>query len=88
MRQVGEALGRNARKDSEVIVHLIPKRHIETWILHLTGTAVNEGTDYHNERIDDIIPQAAANFLEWAAQAPADCLPSLSVGIEETKRLI
>ncbi len=88
VRQLKEALGSNERKDGEAIVHLIPKRHIETWILHLIGTPVNEDSDYHNEKVDDLIPEAAANFHEWTAQAPANCLPSLRVGIEETKRLI
>jgi hypothetical protein len=84
LRQVGIA----ARASDEAIVHLIPRRHIETWILHLTGKVVNEATDYHNEKVDDLIPEAAANFREWTAQPPTHCLPSLSIGIEETKRLV
>ena len=55
---VGEVLGRQqqlrdllgpieARKDGEPIVHLIPKRNIETWVLCLTMTIVSENEDYH-----------------------------------------
>jgi len=88
VRQLSDALGRSVRKDDEAIVHLIPKRHIETWILHLSGEEVDEETDYHHESVDDLIPAAAAKFHAWTSPPPDDCLPSLSVGIEETKRLI
>lgn len=87
VRQLSEALGRPPRRDDEAIVHLIPRRNIETWILHLSGKEVDEEADYHHEDVDDLIPAAAAKFLEWAAQSPAHCLPSLLVAIKETKRL-
>jgi hypothetical protein len=32
----------SARSGVEPVVHLIPKRNVETWILCLTGTAVDE----------------------------------------------
>jgi hypothetical protein len=42
--------GRAKRKKSEKIVHLIPKRHIETWILCLNGDSVDETTDYKSTK--------------------------------------
>jgi hypothetical protein len=89
VRQLKEALGASARNEDEAIVHLIPRRNIETWILHLSDMDVDEETDYHDEKgVDDLIPAAAATFHGWISKLPENCLPSLSVGIEETKRLI
>jgi hypothetical protein len=87
VRQFKDALGNDPRKDDETIVHLIPKRNIETWILHLNGEQVDEETDHHNREVDGMILTAAAVFLEWTAQPPTDCLPSLSAAIQETQRL-
>lgn len=75
------------RTDGEAIVHLIPKRNIETWILYLTGERVDEVKDHRNRVLDDLIPSAAATFHGWTSQPPAGCLPSLMTGIEELKRL-
>ena len=69
------------------ILYLIPKRNIETWILHLTEEDVDETTDHRHRYVDDLIPIAAAKFHEWSAQVPSDCLPSLRVAIDETNRL-
>lgn len=52
-RQLEEALKgaeEDARRSSESIALLIPKRNIETWILCLTGDSVNETTDYKNTK--------------------------------------
>ncbi len=90
-RQLEETLkqsGAASRMKGEPILHLIPRRNIETWILHLSGEQVDEETDDHDRKnVGDLIPAAAAAFYEWTAQAPAHYLPSLSVAIEETKRL-
>lgn len=86
-RQLQEALGKDARKDDEEIVHLIPRRNIETWILHLTGEDVDEEEDYKNSDVDRMIPAAAKRFHDWTSQPPAECLPSLTDGLQETKRL-
>jgi hypothetical protein len=76
------------REAGEVIVHFIPRRHIETWILHLSGSDVDEEADYHNEKgVDDLIQSAAAAFHGWTSQPPAKCLPSLDAALQETKRL-
>jgi hypothetical protein len=86
-RQLSEALGNDARKEGETIIHFIPKRNIETWILHLNGEEVDEEKDHRNRDVDDLIPAAAAAFHAWTPQPPERCLPSLRAGIEETKRL-
>lgn len=87
VRQLSEALGTNPRADGETIVLFIPKRNIETWILHLTGEDVDETRDHRNREVDDLIPTAAATFHEWSTQVPAHCLPSLVSAISETNRL-
>lgn len=62
-RQLEEALkkaGEDARRSSESIALLIPKRHIETWIVCLTGQTVDETTDYKSTKdLDSKIQQAA-----------------------------
>ena len=35
-----------ARQNHEQIVHVIPKRHIETWLAYLNGNDVNETDEY------------------------------------------
>jgi hypothetical protein len=75
------------RTDGEAIVHLIPKRNIETWILHLNGEDLDEVQDHRNRDLDDLIPSAAAAFHGWTSQPPAKCLPSLDAALQETKRL-
>jgi hypothetical protein len=87
IRQLSEILPSNPRTDSEPIAFFIPKRNIETWILHLTGEDVDETKDPRHRDVDDLIPAAAAKFHEWAGQAPAHCLPSLAAAIEESRRL-
>jgi hypothetical protein len=34
--------GENARRDDEAIALMIPRRHIETWILCLNGETVDD----------------------------------------------
>ncbi|MBL7219742.1 MAG: hypothetical protein ISS69_06500 [Phycisphaerae bacterium] len=38
--------GLPVRQDNEQIVHVIPKRHIETWLAYLDGNDVNETDKY------------------------------------------
>ena len=45
VRQFQDALKQNgaaARSNDEAIIHLVPRRNIETWILHLSGENVDE----------------------------------------------
>jgi hypothetical protein len=80
-----------ARTADERIAHLIPKWSIETWILCLTGRAVDQDRTYrHEPGIDERIAPAAATFFEWgrpSATPPAHCIPSLHDAIPEVRRL-
>ena len=93
VRQLVSALSGLAlmpRTAEEKIVHLIPKRNIETWILNLNGNEVDEETDFRTRRLDDVIVPAAHTFFEWArpnAVIPEHCVPSLRAAIPEIRRL-
>lgn len=94
LQQVQSALlqaGLAARESEERIVHLIPKRSIETWILCLNGQSVDENADYsHDPGVDQQIPAAAATLFEWTrsnAIIPEHCIHSLRLAIPELKRL-
>ncbi len=86
-RQLREALPGDPRRGDEAIVHFIPRRHVETWILHLTGEQVDETSDYHHRDVDSLIPDAAANFHQWSTTPPADCLHSITAALQEAARL-
>ena len=79
------------RSAEEKIIHLIPKRNIETWILNLNGNQADEETDFrHAPGIDERIEFAAQTFFEWTrpnAPIPAFCVPSLRIAIPEIGRL-
>ncbi len=81
----------SARTAEEKIVHLIPKRNIETWILNLNGQPVDEETDFrHGSGIDDLIDSAAHTFFEWTRPNAAIlefCVYSLRLAIPEIRRL-
>jgi hypothetical protein len=94
LRQLREALdqaGLAARTVGEAIVHLIPKRNVETWILCLCGRSVDEITDYSREAyVDGLIAMAALKFFELSranATPLQECVPSLSAAIPEVRRL-
>jgi hypothetical protein len=80
-----------ARGDDEPVVHLIPKRNIETWLLCLTGMEVDEGTDYHDRpRIDERIDTAATAFFDGSranTKPPDHWIASLLSAIPEVQRL-
>jgi hypothetical protein len=79
------------RKKSEQIALLIPKRHIETWILCLTGDKVDETAEYNGRNdLDESIKGAAETFYQWSRTGftiPARCVPSLSRGLQEIRRI-
>ena len=78
------------RKNGEAIVHLVPKRNIETWILCLTGDDVDEHSDYRATDVDDRIKTAAATFFDWSRRGStpdANCVASLLSAIPEAARL-
>lgn len=76
-----------SRQASETIAHFIPRRNIETWVLHLRGEGVNEQEDYKARARDDMIRPAAETFHLWTLQGHAGCLPSVSAAIHEAARL-
>lgn len=82
---------RAALMGGERIAHLVPKWSIETWILCLSGQAVDEGRTYDRAPdIDEKIAAAAMAFFEWSgpsATPPAHCIPSLREAIPEARRL-
>jgi hypothetical protein len=80
-----------SRGNRERIVHLIPKRSIETWILCLTGKFVDEEKDHSSDRdIDQLLKPAAEILFDWTRPnaAPSNtCVPSLRAAISELRRL-
>ena len=92
--QLAEALSTSdipARDPQERIAHLISKRHIEAWILHLNDKSADEATDHrHAKEIDSEIPSAALKFFDWTrpnATVPETCLPSIQVAVPEIRRI-
>jgi hypothetical protein len=86
-----ESAGEHGRGPDEVIVLLIPKRHIETWILCLLGEHVDEVTDYKSRRdVHQQIKPAALTFYEWSRPhypVPNHCVESLRRGLREVRRI-
>jgi hypothetical protein len=94
LRQLQDGLNQatqDARASHEKIVHLIPRRNIETWILCLNGQSVDEEANYGNEpTVDEKIAPAAVVLFEWNRSnfvPPAHCVPSLLAAIPEVRRL-
>jgi len=83
--------GQGKRKPSERIALLIPRRHIETWILCLTDEKVDETAKYKSRGdVDKRIRGAAKNFFDWSRagfSVPAGCVPSLKLGLREIRRV-
>lgn len=78
--------------EEERVARLIPKRNIETWILCLTGTNVDEQTDYKGSNADwnRLMPGGAEELYQWTrpnAEPPIRCIESLRTGVTELKRL-
>jgi len=83
---------RKFRVEENNVARLIPKRSIETWILHLNGETIDEDTPYkHQHRVwDRLIPTAATELHGWVRsgeELPDRCIPSLKHGIGELRRL-
>jgi len=90
LRETLKAADERPRTNEETIVHLIPKRNIETWIFCLNGKAVDETTDYSRRDVDGLIIDAASSFFDWTrsqATLPSHCVPSLVEAIPEANRL-
>jgi hypothetical protein len=87
--------GRTPRTHQERIAIWVPKRNIETWLLFLNGSQVDEEGDYKNRAggVDSKAVKAAARefvrrFRQWVRDPDAATnLPSLVWAFEETKRI-
>lgn len=61
-----ETAGMDARGNSEPIVVLVPKRHVETWIRALLGNTVDEQQSYKNPQpTRDEVKEAAETLYGW-----------------------
>ncbi|MBL8297508.1 MAG: hypothetical protein JNN30_04075 [Rhodanobacteraceae bacterium] len=91
-RQLDQSLenaGRPVRAATERICHLVPKRHIETWLRYLLGVDVDEERDIKHDFREvppDLIRLAGERFGE-SRRAPQCLLASLVATIDETRRL-
>ena len=78
--------------NTEQIARLIPKRNVETWILCLNDSPVDETTDYKRTLNDwtVLIRSSVVTLYAWTrpnALVPASCLPSLKLGLRELSKL-
>ncbi|MBI3682489.1 MAG: hypothetical protein HY235_19080 [Acidobacteria bacterium] len=93
IRELDEALTSCDEKEvspEEVIVRLIPRRNVETWLLCLTDQIVNEETDYKGTfEWQKFVQRAAVALFHWSrpgATIPPSCVDSLRTGLPELKR--
>ena len=74
------------RKTHERIAVLVPKRNIETWIVYLQGTSVNEKKDYKGCHLAKNYKQAGIALAEQLGQKPkAGCPQSLRLARNELR---
>ena len=81
-----------ARTLAEKIIHLVPRRNIESWIAYLldTAVAIDETMNYpklkgHERDCQGAVEQLARLFKS-TLPLPVNCPPSLVVAISELKR--
>lgn len=87
-----ESQGSAVTTDQKILVRLIPKRNIETWILCLNGELVDEESDYKSWHTDwtKQISNASEALYTWTrnnAEIPGSCIHSLKFGITELQKL-
>ncbi len=94
LRQSGNQRLRDINFENEAIARLVPRRNVETWILVLTGTSVNEVDDYSHskdkEAWRELAHPASHQLHGWTrpnAQIPARCTESLHHAIRELNHL-
>ncbi len=74
------------RKAGERIALLVPKRNIETWIVYLQDTPVDEESDYKQHPKAKNYKRAGITLAEQLGQQPrADCPQSLQMAWDELK---
>jgi hypothetical protein len=84
------AAGLEPRADDERIVHLIPRRNIETWIAYLRGEQVNEKDKYQRLKRERDCQPAVDRLVELYRSnqpLPVGCPSSLKTALEELHRL-
>jgi hypothetical protein len=94
--QLDKALSENGDEivsDGERIARLVPKRNVETWILCLSGQAVDEDEDYKGMKNNwnQMIRAAGIALNDWCqlkVGPPGHCIDSLQRGIVELRRLM
>jgi hypothetical protein len=89
-----EAFGLDKRGPEERICLLIPRWHIETWILHLNGRQVVEDENYKKDvKVQDVdFPRISRDFVEryrdWKrGVTKSTLLPAMIAAFEELNRL-
>jgi hypothetical protein len=93
INQLDQALTESEMKpvdpSSEKVARLFPKRNVETWILALNGSAVDEQPDYKQQNRDwnGMIPNAAKELVRLARADDEASVDSLTKGIAELRRL-
>ncbi len=95
LTQAQEQRVRTMRIQDETIARLVPRRNIETWILALNSTTVNETDDYKStirtdEEWSELTPTAAESFYTLTrpnAKIPEDLIESLRYGVDEMHRV-
>jgi hypothetical protein len=79
------------RTADERIIHLIPRRSIETWIAYLLGENVNETDRYQrltgHERDCQPAVDRLVELYHSSQPLPAGCPPSLVTALDELRRL-
>jgi len=91
-QKLREAGATPIRPRDEQIARLVPRRNVETWILCLNGTPVDEETNYKNDGHDwlRLIRSGIETLYAWTrphAPVPASCVASLQLGVVELGRL-
>jgi len=82
--------GLAVRNDDERVALWVPKWNVETWILHLSGEAIDEEKNYKNKVTKPDYRGVARAFVSDFRKSPSErsaALPSLEVAFEETRRL-
>ena len=84
-RQLQDANIENREADEHIAL-LVPKRNIETWIVYLQGTPVDEESEYKQHSLAKNYKQAGITLDEQLGQQPrADCPQSLQMARDELK---
>jgi hypothetical protein len=77
--------------DTDLLVVLIPRRHVETWIRAALGHEVNETDDYKHPTIKRDHIRAAANQIHgWARDNPEPgptCVDSLRASLTQWRKI-